>query len=156
MGPARARVAAAGVAASVLLTGCASGIRSSAGEVTAPATTDSFSVRVGDCLGKLPTESTTELQLLPCDQEHYWEAFATATLTGEDFPGNASVRAQAGQECTDAFASFVGVAAKKSKLSLTILAPTSETWTQAGDRAVTCLVGNPSGGVTGTLKDAAR
>ena len=26
----------------------------------------------------------------------------------------------------------------------------------AGDRAVTCLVGNPSGGVTGTLKDAAR
>ncbi len=156
MAPARAGVVAAGVAASVLLAGCASGVRSSAGQVTAPTTTDSFSVRVGDCLGKLPTESTTQLQLLPCDQEHYWEAFATATLTGDDFPGNAAVREQAGEACDQAFATFVGVEADKSKLNLTMLTPTSETWTQAGDRAVVCLVGNPSGGVTGTLRDAAK
>ena len=156
MGPARAGAVAAGVAASVLLAGCASGVRGSAGGVTAPTTTDSFSVQVGDCLGKLPTESTTQLRLLPCAEEHYWEAFATATLTGEDFPGNATVRDQAGQACDAAFEGFVGVPARKSKLNLTMLTPTSETWTQAGDRAVVCLVGSPSGGVTGTLKDAGR
>lgn len=156
MGRARVCWVAAVVAASALLAGCSPGVRGDAGQVTAPATTDSFSVRVGDCLGKLPTESTAQLQLLPCDREHYWEAFAAATLTGADFPGNAAVRTQAAQECSAAFSSFVGVPAKKSKLSLTMLTPTSETWTQAGDRAVVCLVGNPSGGVTGTLRDAAR
>lgn len=154
MGSARAGAVAVAVAASVLLAGCASGVRSSAGGVTAPTTTDSFSVQVGDCLGKLPTESTSEIQLLPCAEEHYWEAFATATLTGQDFPGNATVRDQAGQACDAAFEGFVGVPAKKSTLSLTMLTPTSETWNQAGDRAVICLVGNPSGGVRGTLRDA--
>lgn len=152
----RAGRAVAGVVLVLALAGCAAGVRDDAGRVTAPATTDTFSVRVGDCLGKLPSESTDELSLLPCTEPHYWEAFATATLTGEDFPGTAAVRNQAEDECNRAFAGFVGVAANKSKLELTMLTPTKETWTQANDREVVCLVGSPGGGVTGTLKDAAR
>jgi len=156
MASARIPLVALAVAASVLAAGCASGIRDSAGRVTAPITTDSYSVRVGDCLGKLPSESTASLQLLPCEEPHYWEAFATATLTGDDFPGNAGVREQAASACQDAFTEFVGVAAGKSKLALTMLTPTSETWTQADDRAVVCLVGNPGGGVVGTLRGTGR
>ncbi|MGC4084705.1 MAG: septum formation family protein [Vicinamibacterales bacterium] len=157
MASARPGVAAAAVlVAAVLLGGCASGVRDSAGQVTAPATTDSFSVRVGDCLDKLPTDSTAKISLLPCAQPHYWEAFASPTLAGDDFPGNSAVRDQAESACTDAFQGFVGVAAKSSKLDLTMLTPTKETWTQAGDREVVCLVGSAKGGVTGTLKGANR
>lgn len=156
MASARVPLVALAVAASVLASGCASGVRDSAGRVTAPITTDSYSVRVGDCLGKLPTESAAKLQLLPCEEPHYWEAFATATLAGDDFPGNAGVREQAARACQDAFTDFVGVTAGKSKLGLTMLTPTNETWAQADDRAVVCLVGNPGGGVTGTLRGTAR
>lgn len=148
--------ATVGMLAAVALAGCASGVRDSAGQVTAPATTDSFSVRVGDCLGKLPSESTDELTLRPCGESHHWEAFATATLTGEEFPGNAAVRGQAEVACSDAFAGFVGVPARKSTLDLTMLTPTSQTWTQAHDREVVCLVGSARGDITGTLAGAAR
>lgn len=140
----------------VLLCGCAPGPRDAGGTVTAPATTDTFSVRVGDCLDKLPTDSADELSLLPCDQPHYWEAFATATLSGDDFPGNSAVRDQAEKACDAAFPGFVGVVASKSELDVTMLTPTKETWTQAADRAVVCLVGRPGGGVTGTLKGTAK
>jgi hypothetical protein len=156
MAAGRSARAVAGALLALVLAGCGGDVRDDAGRVTAAATTDTFSVRVGDCLGKLPTESTAELSLLPCAEPHYWEAFATAMLTGDDFPGAAAVRNQAEDECTRAFAGFVGVAANKSKLELTMLTPTKETWTQANDREVVCLVGSPSGGVTGTLKDAAR
>lgn len=156
-GPARGpRTALVALAAAVLLAGCTSGGRDGAGQVTAPATTDSFSVRVGDCTGALPSDTTAKLNLLPCSAEHHWEAFASAKLTGDDFPGAAAVRSQAEEACDAAFEGFVGVTAKKSKLDLTMLTPTKETWTQAGDREVVCLVGSPSGGLTGSLRGAAR
>jgi hypothetical protein len=45
---------------------------------------------------------------------------------------------------------------KKSKLGITMLTPTKETWTQAADRQVICLVGSPNGNITGTVKGSAR
>lgn len=138
------------------LAGCATGVRDGTGQVTAPARIDSFSVRVGDCLGKLPSESTQDLALLPCAEPHHWEAFATSTLTGEDFPGNAAVRDRAQEACAVAYADFVGVSVGRSKLELTMLTPTRQTWTQASDREVVCLAGNPAGGITGTLEGVAR
>ncbi len=150
-----ARAAAAALLAAALA-GCAPGVRDSAGQVTSPATTDSFSVRVGDCLGTLPSESTEALTLLPCAGPHHWEAFGSATLSGEDYPGNNAVRDQARAVCADGFADFVGMPTGKSKLELTMLTPTQETWTEALDREVVCLVGTPGGGITGTLRSAAR
>ena len=156
MAPPPSRWPAAAAAAALLFPGCAAEVRDSAGQVTAPTTTDSFSVQVGDCLDSLPSEGTSTLTLLPCEGPHHWEAFATANLTGEDFPGNAKVRDEATQVCEDAFAGFVGISAGKSRLDLTMLAPTAETWAEAGDRAVVCLVGNTSGGITGTLENAEK
>ena len=151
------RVLAAGAAvASVVLGGCGTSARDGSGQVTVPATTDTFSVRVGDCLDKLPTDSTSSLSLLPCAQAHYWEAFATATLTGDDFPGNAAVREAAEKACDDPFEAFVGIAASTSKLELTMLTPTKDTWTQASDREVVCLVGSSAGKLTGSLRGVAK
>ena len=144
------------VLATIALAGCVGGVRDSAGQVTAPSTTDTFSVRVGDCLDKLPTESTDELALLPCGEPHYWEAFSSTALPDGDYPGNSALRDQTEKACSAAFTGFVGVPDRKSKLDLTMLTPTRETWTQAGDREVVCLVGSSTGGITGTLKGAAR
>ena len=144
------------LASAALLTGCAAdGPRNSAGQVTAPVTVDSFSIQVGDCVTKLESDSTTRLPLVPCDQEHAWEAFATAELTGDEFPGNNGVQNQAGQLCTEAFEPFIGVAAKESKFEMRVLAPTKDSWAQQ-DREVVCLVGSSAGKLTGSLRGVAK
>ena len=144
-------------ALTLLLAGCAGGgAPEGVGRVTAAATTDTYSIRVGNCTGKLDTETTDKLALVPCTDKHHWEAFAVSNLPGDDFPGNAEVRDQATKACTPAFESFIGIASEDSRYELTLLTPTKETWTQAGDREVVCLVGSSSGGLTGSLKGVAE
>lgn len=152
----RRRLLTAGLAG-LLLAGCTTpGVRNSAGQITAPTTIDTFSIRVGDCVGKIETGSTTALRLIPCDQPHYWEAFALAELEGEEFPGNSKAADTADRLCRREFTDFVGVKVDDSTFELTSLIPTKETWTQTGDRQVTCLAGSTSGKITGSLRGAAK
>jgi hypothetical protein len=141
----------------VLLTGCSTDApRDSAGQVTAAATTDAFSIKVGDCVGKLDGDSAQKLPLTPCDQPHFWEAYASSKLDGTDFPGTSQVNDLSDKACSSAFEGFVGIARGDSKYEATYLSPTKESWTQAQDREVVCLVGSSSGNITGSLKGKAK
>ncbi|MDQ7993645.1 MAG: septum formation family protein [Propionicimonas sp.] len=160
-GPGRTRAAgclAAAVAATALgLAGCASdGPRNSAGQVTESSPADAFSLRVGDCTGPLTTGTIEQVVLVPCAEPHSWEAFAATELTGDDFPGAGSVQDQAEEFCNARFKDFVGVSAGKSDYDLTVLQPTRQTWTSAGDRTVTCLAGKDGGDIEGSLKGAGK
>lgn len=141
----------------VLLTGCSTDApRDSAGQVTAAATTDAFSIKVGDCVGKLDGDSAEELPLTPCDQAHFWEAYASSKLDGTDFPGTSQVNDLSDKACSAAYKAFMGIALDDSKYEVTYLSPTKESWTQAQDREVVCLVGSSSGNITGSLKGKAK
>ncbi len=141
----------------VLLTGCSTdGPRDSAGQVTAVATTDAFSIKVGDCVGKLDGDSAQKLPLTPCDQAHFWEAYASSTLEGTDFPGTSQINELSDKACSAAYKGFLGIAMDDSKYEVTYLSPTKESWTQAQDREVVCLVGTSSGNITGSLKGTAK
>ena len=150
----RAWVVAAAVA--LLLAGCAAPVRDPSGRLTAATTADAYAVKAGDCVGELGAGSVTKLELLPCEQEHYWEAFLLTTLDGTAYPGDLALAEQSEKRCTQAFADFVGVAVKKSKYSYTYLSPTEQTWKSANDRALVCLAGLPNGGVTGSLRGVAK
>ncbi|HEX5334842.1 MAG TPA: septum formation family protein [Propionicimonas sp.] len=141
----------------VLLTGCSTDApRDSAGQVTAAATTDAFSIKVGDCVGKLDGDSAQKLPLVPCGQAHFWEAYASSKLEGTDFPGTSQVNDLSDKACSSAFKDFVGIAIDDSKYEVTYLGPTKESWTQAQDREVVCLVGSSSGNITGSVKGNAK
>jgi len=140
------------VAAAVLLAGCAQPVRDPSGRLTAPTMADAYAIKAGDCVGELGAGSVTKIQLLPCDQQHYWEAFLLTNLDGTDYPGDVALAKQSEQLCTQAFADFVGIELKKSKYSFTYLSPTEQTWKSAKDRALVCLAGLPNGGVTGSLR----
>lgn len=140
------------VAAAVLLTGCAQPVRDPSGRLTAPTMADAYAIKAGDCVGELGAGSVTKIQLLPCDQQHYWEAFLLTDLDGTDYPGDAVLAKQSEQLCTQGFADFVGIELKKSKYGFTYLSPTEQTWKSAKDRALVCLAGLPNGGVTGSLR----
>ncbi len=149
----RARGVAALVLIGVLAGGCApAGPRNSAGQVTRAATTDAFAVKVGDCTGPITNGSVDKLSLVPCDQEHAWEAYARTELAGEGYPGASSVQDKAESFCAAEFATFLGIAPGKSKYRATYLQPTRQTWEQAGDREILCLAGLASGGIKGSLR----
>lgn len=145
------------VAVTALLAGCAAGgPRNSAGQVTAPAPADSFSLQVGDCTGPLTTGTVEKLTLVPCGQPHDWEVFAVTDLDGDEYPGAGAVQDEAEEYCQDSFKRFIGVSVGKSEYDLNVLQPTRQTWNQAEDRAVTCLAGKDGGEIAGTLRDAGR
>ena len=135
--------------------GCSTiGPRDSAGVVTQAATADAFAIEVGDCTGPISNGSVDTLSLIPCGQEHAWEAYARDELTGDDYPGASLIQDQAEKFCFTEFRTFVGVSPAKSKFRATFLQPTKQTWEQAGDREIVCLAGSTSGGIVGTLRDA--
>ena len=56
----------------------------------------------------------------------------------------------------DAYTSFIGVAYDDSALEVYPITPTQDTWDQLNDRVVQCVVTDPAGQTTGSLKGSAR
>ena len=140
--------------AAVLLTaGCSGGApRNDAGQVTASATADAFEIKVGDCMGSLSDSGSSPVPLVPCNQAHYWEAYASIKMTGDTYPGETAITTQAEKDCGTAFKAFVGVAPSDSDYSLTYYYPSQDSWEKGGDREILCIAGSASGGIKGSLK----
>lgn len=131
--------------------------RNEDGEVTKGGDVSTAEIRVGDCV-MLPKEATTaegtevsELTAVPCQKPHDAESFAIKEITEATYPGETKVIALADSYCAAQFGTFVGVAYDKSKLELSYLFPTKDSWAQ-GDRDLKCLVHKPEGQSTGSLK----
>jgi hypothetical protein len=138
--------------AALAVAGCSGSVRDGTGQVTASASVDAFSIKVGDCTGDLGQSQVSAAVLLPCGQAHYWEAYASSRIAGDTYPGVTQVTETADKACSDSFKAFVGVSSDKSDYTYTYFYPTEQTWTTADDREVLCFVGLEDGGVTGTLK----
>lgn len=125
------------------------------GEVTESADADVFAIKVGDCLdlSSVTAEQVDSLPVVPCSDSHDSEVYAETTLTGDDFPGEDSVTASMDEFCATEFASFIGITYDQSSLSFNYLFPTEESW-GAGDKSGQCIVIDPAGARTGTLKGA--
>jgi hypothetical protein len=136
--------------------------RDPSGTPTATAKVSAFDIRVGDCLDDATVgTATATTQIVPCTGPHDSEAFAEFTVTGDKYPGDDKLQAQAQSDCGGtAFAQFVGIASSDSNLQVSYYLPTSDTWA-GGDRKITCTIyqmdeaGKPLQ-TTGTLKNAAR
>lgn len=139
----------------LLTTGCGGAPRNDAGQVTAPATTDAFQVKVGDCTGDLQSGTVSDVGLIPCDQPHYYEAFASMQMTDTTFPGDTAVGDQADKFCDDSFTTWMGVPRQKSEYGFFSLTPTASTWA-ANDREILCLAGSDEGGIKGSLKGSKK
>ena len=141
------------IAAALALVGCTAGAtpRDTAGQVTAAASVDAFQVKVGDCTGALTEGDLSDLQVIPCAEPHFYEAYGSTQLSGDVYPGESEVTKQANKFCSTEFTSFIGLATKDSGYDMFYLYPVEQSWA-AGDREVLCLVGSDKGKLTGTLK----
>lgn len=61
----------------------------------------------------------------------------------------------ADEYCAEAFGRFIGMDCNESELESSMLMPTAGSWT-GGDREILCLVGDPAGDTSGTLRGANR
>jgi hypothetical protein len=168
------RPALVAVSAAALVVGSLAGCTSAGGAGPTPtvasaspsAHTSAMDIEVGDCLDDAATGATasapaSKAPTVPCTGPHDSEAFAEVTISGDAYPGDDALQAQAQKACSgDAFANFVGIAAADSTLQISYYYPSRDNW-DGGDRTVTCTVFavDQAGGTektTGSLEDSAR
>lgn len=149
-------------AASLLLAGCSLLPGNSTGGATSNPDTGSggsvgvFTVQVGDCLNDPGVAGQiTDVVQVDCAQPHNSEVYASIQMTDGQFPGEAAVKEQALADCTTEFTAFVGMEYTASALDFSYYYPTENTWAN-GDREILCLIVDPAGPVTGSLRGAAR
>lgn len=117
------------------------------------------SIAIGECTDlETPSseggDTVNEIVKVDCSQAHLWEAYAEETMDDESYPGEQVAADRADTFCYDQFETYVGISYDESVYELVTLYPVEGSWTLLGDRTITCLVGDPQGGVVGSLKDA--
>jgi len=105
-------------------------------------------------VGEGDREIFLAVPVVDCAQPHQSEAYAEFLWPGDDFlyPGDERVVGHGEEECRRRFADFVGLEYDSSRLELTYLYPTSQSW-RDGDRLFLCAVSAPDGE---TLQGTAR
>lgn len=115
--------------------------RSADGTVVESGDESAFSLEVGDCLRDAAEGvELSEVPLVPCDQPHDGEVYASFELPDGEYPGDDAVFTAAEEGCVARFADFVGVAYEDSVQELIYLHPTRRSWALADDREVVCLI----------------
>lgn len=100
-------------------------------------------VELGDCTAEIPEGVTLTVTLLPCDEPHEGEVYATFELSGDDYPGAEQIERFALGGCQrEAVAALPPD--DETLYDLVYLAPSEQTWEQ-GDRTVSCVLSDPTG-----------
>ncbi|UYO95713.1 septum formation family protein [Microbacterium sp. M28] len=160
-------LAGSAVALSIALTGCSTITNlisgdaprdEETGEVTEESNIDIFSLKVGDCMpgDAMSGAEQSDADVVPCSEPHGYEVYHEFELADGEFPGADAIQAEVEAQCLPAFDSFIGLTFEESALDITWYEPTEDSWTEADDRLVQCLVYDAAGDVEGTLKGAAR
>ena len=119
--------------------------RDESGQIVSEGSLDAFAVKVGDCTIELDfsdaeTQVFSSVKAVPCSEPHDNEFYASFDLTQEKFPGEDVISAFSEDQCLASFESSFGIAYEDSVLELGYMYPTAESWTQANDREVVCVV----------------
>ncbi|WP_417511504.1 septum formation family protein [Microbacterium sp.] len=140
--------------------------RNADNQVTEDARIDIFSLSVSDCIPAFDSAGDiTQIDVVPCADPHSDEVFFEFELTTDHLPAEEEMLTEIEAQCVPAFAEFVGTDYFESALALRWITPTEDTWTQANDRLVQCMIYEPDPkdttgmtalDVTGSFKGSAR
>lgn len=105
---------------------------------------------VGACVNTsdMEGEEITEIPTVDCSEEHDAQVFHVFDLEDGDFPGDEAVDAAADEGCLGQFETFVGTPYEESALDYAYIQPTQETWDQADDREILCVMFAMDGSTT--------
>ena len=110
-----------------------------------------FSLRAGDCLNSSP--NGLSVTILSCATPHQAEVFATFSLTGSSWPGDAAAQQQASIGCANRIAGYMNPQLLNAGLTQQYVYPNQDAW-QAGVRTVVCEVSSASGPLSGSVRNS--
>ncbi|WP_341941996.1 septum formation family protein [Microbacterium sp. LWH10-1.2] len=126
------------------------------GQVTESSNIGIFALKVGDCMLSAPSGLLEDVDVVPCTEPHDEEVYHEFKMEDGEYSAEAIDDASV-KNCTgDAFTSFVGVAWDATTLDVYPITPTQQTWDQMNDRVVQCVISDPAGQISVSLKGAAR
>ncbi len=121
------------------------------------ATTSVFAVDVGDCLNDAGTDGEVDhVPVVDCDEAHDSEVYYEFDATGDMFPSDDDMAAQADEGCSTAFEDFVGVPYGESEYRYASYTPLLASWYEDGGKTISCVIFDPDGQTTGSLRGAGR
>ncbi|UPO77083.1 MULTISPECIES: septum formation family protein [Arthrobacter] len=124
-------------------------------EDVSPETVDAIDLNVGDCLIEPDGDQITEVDVLPCTQEHDSEVYAAMDMAGSEYPGETAVDEAAAEFCVAEFQPYIGADYQTSVLDIGLITPTSYSWTLGGDREILCTVYRVDGSpLTNSVRNA--
>ena len=139
------------VAIGLILDQCSSAKRDDSGQITTSGNVSAFEMKVGDCFKSLPSnlsESTSfsDVEAVPCNEGHHWQNYFEGTIDLVAFNEDAVANA-ADALCNDAAQKLIyKMSAIKydayQNAKLSFVYPTYESWTNKGDRSVSCVIGS--------------
>jgi len=109
-----------------------------------------FSLRAGECLNS--SQNGLSVTILSCATPHAAEVFATFSLTGSSWPGEAAVQQQVSNGCTNRLAGYLNPELLNAGLTQQYVYPNQQAW-QAGVRTVVCEVSSASGPLSGSVRN---
>lgn len=110
-----------------------------------------FSLRAGDCVNS--SQNGLSVTILSCATPHEAEVFATFSLTGSSWPGEATVQRQASSGCANRIAGYLNPQLLNAGLTQQYVYPNQDAW-QAGVRTVVCEVSSASGPLSGSVRNS--
>jgi len=118
--------------------------RNEDGVVVNAGTWSVFDLQVGDCLAPEPdlTGEISEIPVVPCDQAHAQEVFATVEHPADAYPGAGAVAAWADGACMTELQDDLGYGLEDG-LFISYLLPTFDGWNTDDDRNVVCVLVSP-------------
>ncbi len=130
--------------------------RDDEGAVTEQSQASVDQIAVGDCMDSTDDSVVYDVPVVPCSEEHDEEIFGEFELSGDSFPDATALEDESNEKCVAMFTEFVGMDYFDSELDFYTLTPTEDGWNEFNDRTVNCVIVDPAGKITGSLKGAAR
>ena len=109
-----------------------------------------FSLRAGDCINS--SQNGLSVTILSCATPHDAEVFATFSLTGSSWPGEAAVQQRASSGCTNRLAGYLNPQLLNAGLTQQYVYPNRDAW-KAGVHTVVCEVSSASGPLSGSVRN---
>jgi Septum formation len=110
-----------------------------------------FSLRAGECINSSP--NGLSVTILSCATPHEAEVFATFSLTGSSWPGDAAVQQQASSGCANRIAGYLNPQLLNAGLNQQYVYPNQGAW-RADVRTVVCEVSSASGPLSGSVRSS--
>jgi len=115
---------------------------------------------VGECFTEPKSTGSTvsDIPKVPCGQPHDYEVFANIDMPAGPWPGDKVISDTADEKCYEAFEGYVGISYDDSSLDIVYYVPSMSGWNNSKnpDRTINCIIEDPKGQMTGSVKDSKR